>query len=460
MTLSRDIVRRWRGLKDAPIPQAVLAAARLHMLDIVGVGVAASSTPQGEPYRRFTAGEEGKISLINGGTLASAADAALVNGGLIHSLEFDDTHTGSIVHGSAVLVPTALAVAQASGLHPERALRAYILAYEVLIRIGLAAQGGFQRNGFQISSVAGSLIAALMAADLMGAEEDESVHAMGIALSQASGVFEFLTNGSSVKSLHPGWAAHAGILAARLAMAGLTGPETAVEGTRGLFAAFARDDAAPLRLKSLMGDFGSRWHMADVAFKFLPCCHYLHPFVEAAGQIASEIGDPSAISELVLRIAPGAAPIVCEPWADKLNPPDGHAARWSLPIALAARLVDGKVDLDTFREKASPAVLALASRSRWEALEPNRFPQAFEAEIECHLANGRTLSARVEDVFGNASRPASEADVLAKFHANAARRLPVAAIQALETFFLVPGASHFSPLAEALATGVQQGSSL
>ena len=459
MTLSRDIVRQWRNLKDAPIPEALLATARLHFLDIVGVGVAASSTSQGEPYRRFSAEGAGKISLLNGGTMASAADAALVNGGLIHALEFDDTHTGSIVHGSAVLVPTVLAVAQAGNVHPETALRAYILGYEALIRIGLAAQGGFQRNGFQITSVAGSLIMALMAADLMGADENECVHAMGIALSQSSGVFEFLTNGSSVKSLHPGWAAHAGILAARLAIAGLTGPETAIEGTRGLFAAFARDDVAPARLATLMGDFGTRWHMADVAFKFLPCCHYLHPFVEAAGEIATEIGDPAAISELVLKIAPGAAPIVCEPWADKLNPPDGHAARWSLPIAVAARLTDGKVDLDTFKDKASPAVFALAARSRWEPLEPNRFPQAFEAEMICHLADGRTLSARIADVFGNASRPASEADVLAKFRANAARRLPATAIQALEAFFLVPGGRDFLPLAEALAAGAQQGSS-
>lgn len=459
MTLSRNIVRRWRNLRDAPIPDAVCAAARLHMLDIVGVGVAASSTPQGEPYRRFSAGGEGKISLLNGGTLASAADAALVNGGLIHSLEFDDTHTGSIVHGSAVLVPTVLAVAQDRAVAPEAALRAYILGYEVLIRIGLAAQGGFQRNGFQITSVAGSLVAALMAAELMGADEDASVHAMGIALSQASGVFEFLSNGSSVKSMHPGWAAHAGILAARLAIAGLTGPETAIEGTRGLFAAFARDDAAPARLAALLADLGSTWHMADVAFKFLPCCHYLHPFVEAAGKLAGEIRDPTGISELVLRIAPGAAPIVCEPWSDKLDPPDGHAARWSLPIAVAARFIDGKVDLDTFAAKAFPAVLALAAKSRWEPLEPNRFPQAFEAEILCHLADGRTLSARIDDVFGNASRPANEIDVLAKFRANAARQLPVTAIQALETFFLVTGACDFSPLAEALATGAQQGSS-
>lgn len=451
MTLSREIVRRWQAAKEAPVPDAVLAAARLHCLDAVGVGLAASSLPQGEPYRRLAAGGQGGISLLTGCSLASAADAALVNGGLIHSLEFDDTHTGSIVHGSAVLVPTVLAVAQAAQASPDAALRAYLTGYEVFIRIGLAAQGGFQANGFQITSIAGPLVSAAIAADLMGASEDESVNAIGIALSQASGVFEFLTNGSSVKSLHPGWAAHAGIMAARLAMCGMTGPETAIEGTRGLFTAFARDDAAPARFKELLGDLGSRWHMLDVAFKFLPCCHYLHPFAEAAGRLAREIGDPAQIAELILRIAPGAAPIVCEPWPLKTSPPDGHAARWSLPVVTAMRLVDGKVDLESFKEKASPAVLALAARSRWEPLAQHRFPNAFEAEIECRLADGRTLSARIEDVYGNASRPAGKADVLTKFRTNAARCLPGASVQALEVFFLTPGAPDFTGYAAALA---------
>lgn len=457
MTLSRVIVRKWRTQIDAAIPESVLRAGRMHLLDVVGVGIAASTLDQGVPYARISAGDRGPISLLNGGTTTTPADAALINGGLIHSLEFDDTHTASIVHGSAVLAPTVLALAEALGLGLDRALRAYVLGYEILIRIGLAGEGAFQRHGFQITSVAGTLVAALIAAELSGASEDEAVHAIGIALSQAAGVFEFLSNGSSVKSLHPGWAAHSGILAARLARAGLTGPETALEGTRGLYAAFARNADAPARLAALLGDFGTRWHVADVAFKFLPCCHYLHPFVEAAAGMAAEIGDPGEIDELVLTIAPGAAPIVCEPWALKIAPADGHAARWSLPVVVAARLVEGRVDLDTFRHRASDAVLALAGRSRWEPLEPNRFPQAFEAGITARLRDGRSVEARIDDVYGNASRPADIADVLAKFRATAGRALQPGAVTALEAFFLEETAPDFASYSRALAQRVAEG---
>src|SRR5262249_56307696 len=122
-----------------------------------------------------------------------------------------------IVHGSAVLAPTALAAAQEAEASGEDLLRAYILGWEVLVRMGLAAPGGFQARGFQVTSVAGTLVAALQAAELAMLDENRTVAALGIALSQAAGVFEFLSNGSSVKSMHPGWAAHPGLLPARLA---------------------------------------------------------------------------------------------------------------------------------------------------------------------------------------------------------------------------------------------------
>ena len=436
MTLSRAIVRAWMAQSGAPVPERAEMSARLHLLDAVGVGLVAAALDQGLPYRRFNSGTTGAVTALTGACMDDAAEAALINGGLIHSLEFDDTHTASIVHGSAVLAATVLAVAEATHASLAAAICAYLFAYEVMIRMGLAAPGAFQRQGFQITSVAGTLAAALIATDLMGADEEARIHAVGIALSQSSGVFEFLTNGSTVKSMHPGWAAHSGILAARLALASLTGPETAVEGTRGLYAIFAADRDAPARLALLMQDFGTRWHMPDVAFKFVPCCHYLHPFVEAAGDLAAQGVTAAAVDRLTLRIAAGAAGIVCEPWATKIAPADGHSARWSLPVVVAARLVQGRVDHATFARRAPFDVLALAARCRWEPLANDRFPDAFEAEIICDLADGSRHTARVDDVYGNAARPATRDDILAKFRANAGHVLAPADIAALEALFL------------------------
>ena len=442
MTLSRALVARWRAADPAHEP-AALRAGRLHTLDALGVGLAASTLDQGEAWRRYAqALNPGDALLLCRAAGAAPADAALVNGGLIHSLEFDDTHTASIVHGSAVLLPAALAAGQAAGATGEAVLAAYIKGWEAMIRIGLAAQGGFQRRGFQITSVAGAMVAALISADLMGGSDDDMVAAAGIALSQASGVFEFLTNGSSVKSMHPGWAAHAGVIAAQLARAGMGGPESAIEGQRGLFKAFTAEGVGADNFAEQLSNFGRVWHIQDAAFKFVPSCHYLHPFVEAASLLMREGVTADKIDRVVLRIAEGAAPIVCDPWDTKLNPRDGHAARWSLPIVVAEQFVHGRVDLETFTRPADETTRRLAGRMIWNVLEPHHFPHAFEAEMDVLMRDGTNHTIRIDDVFGNASRPAADEAVHDKFRANARRALPNDAVDA--TIALV---SRFEQLA-------------
>ena len=404
------------------LPPEVEAAARLHLADALGVGLASAGSAVGAPWRAYGAqvARGGPATVLGQAQGASAPDAALVNGGLIHSLEYDDTHTGSVVHGSAVLAAAALAAAEASGVTGAAMLRAYALWYEVLIRLGLAAKGGYQARGFQITSVGGALCAAGIAADLGGLDRARASAAIGIALSQSSGVFEFLTNGASVKSMHPGWAAHAGLTAADLARAGLTGPETALEGRFGLLSVFAGAADAVPALEAMIDDLGTRWHLPDAAFKFYPACHYIHPYAEAAGQIADAGITASDIATLTFRVAPGAAPIICDPWEARQQA-SGHKARWSLPVCVAIRLATGRLDLESFETSVPDAARALALRSRWEKMEPNAFPDRFEAELTVTLTSGESRSIRIEDVHGNASRPATEAEVMAKFTANVAR---------------------------------------
>jgi 2-methylcitrate dehydratase PrpD len=128
----------------------------------------------------------------------------------------------------------------------------------------------------------------------------------------------------------------------------------------------------------------------------------------------------------------GAAPIICEPWETKQAPGTGHAARWSLPIVVAARLIEGKVDLATFESPASAPVRELAGRMRWEPLPDARFPARFEAEIVCEMRAGSTQTVRIDDVFGNHTRPPGADRILAKFRTNAARSLQPEAIASVE----------------------------
>jgi len=433
LTLARDLVRTLRATAAQPLPEDVARAAALHFTDALGVGLAAAGSPVGAPYRLFAKefSSRGTATVLGEAQGAAAADAALVNGGLMHSLEFDDTHTASIMHGSSVVAAAALASAEAHGASGGAMLGAYARGWEALARFGLAAPGKFHARGFQATSVAGTLAAALVAAELGRLSEEQSIAALGIALSQSSGVMEFLSNGSSVKSFHSGWAAHGGLRAAQFARAGMTGPETSLEGRWGLFRVFADDENAIKNFEKSIQSLGSKWHMQDAAFKFYPCCHYLHPFIEAAGILASRGLDAAAITAIVCEVPAGAAPVICEPWERALDPATGHAARWSLPIVVAARFLEGKVDLTTFEQRASPEVRALARKIRWVPLAGARFPERFEAVVTCEIASGKPQSVRIDDVDGNHTRPPVPARVLEKFRDNAARALVPAAVETL-----------------------------
>jgi 2-methylcitrate dehydratase PrpD len=139
------------------VPDHVLDAAHLHLLDALGVGIASSTLAENAGWAG--AAPDGPARLLTGGT-AEAGAAAMINGALIHALEYDDTHISSVVHGSAVAAPLAFASAQLASASGRDMILAYVVAWEVAIRIGLAAPGAFQARGFQVTSVGGAIGAA------------------------------------------------------------------------------------------------------------------------------------------------------------------------------------------------------------------------------------------------------------------------------------------------------------
>lgn len=432
MTLSRQLVRAMASISFDVIPDAIRDKARVHIKDAIGVGLAAAGSEVGKPYLGYAAllRSSGRSTVLTGSRKVDAADAAMINGGLIHSLEYDDTHTGSIIHGSSVLLPAALALAEEMDLSGREFVALYTCGYEALIRLGLASAGTFQRRGFQVTAVAGAPVVAAMAARAYGLDEDRSVFAVGIALSQASASMEFLSNGSSVKSLHPGWAAHSGIVAARLARAGLSGPETAIEGRFGLYSLFSgnADDANAIDFATI----GSVWHLRNVAIKFVPACHYLHAFVECAEDLCKQGVTSDNMRRITCFVPEGAADVICEPWELKQDPPSGHAVRWSLPVIVAHTLLHGKPDLAAFERLPSAQELALAQCMSWQPLIGTAFPERFDARLSCEMHDGTVVEAAVPDAFGNASRPAPPADHARKFNANSRRRLSETTASELE----------------------------
>ena len=422
------------GLAADQLPAPVVEAAKLHFLDALGVGLAAASL-QTRPRIELAIGVLGTGAEATGIGLVDpipAPSAALLNGSLIHALEFDDTHMAAVVHASAVVAPAALAVAERERRTGAQLLTAYVLGWEVLARIGLSGPTAFHARGFQSTAVAGAPVAALVAGSLAGGDVDMLCNAMGIAGSQAGGIFEFIADGSTVKMMHGGWPAHAGIVAVALAQAGLTGPATVFEGERGLLRAFTSDPDCAERFAGELDDLGTRWLIEQAAFKAYPCCHYLQAAIECLAGILARGLRAESISRVICELPEEVAWLVCEPWTEKLRPTSGHVAKFSLPYCLAAVMVDGDVDVDTFdRQSVDPRLVAMGERVQFAPMKHSGFPQRYAAGIRVETFQGGVYEEQVLDVQGSASRPFSSADVETKFRRNAGRLLMPEAVDAV-----------------------------
>jgi 2-methylcitrate dehydratase PrpD len=408
MTISGELAGWVAGLSLADVPEDARAAACRHLLDGIGVTVAAAR--MGEAGATVAVaralGGPAEASLLDGsGDRLSAPAAALANGGLLHALDFDDTHAGGIVHPTATVLPAALAVGQQVGASGAQVLEAALAGYEVVCRIAAAAPHAFHARGAHPTSVCGVFASAAVAAKLTGLSAQQTRDALGIAGSQSSGLMQFLHGGADTKLLHPAWAAMAGILAARLADAGLSGPAAVLEGEFGTYRVFAGRDVDPA---AVLDGLGSSWEVTRITVKPYPACHLLHAAVDAAALLRDQVA-VDAIDQIVADVAEASIPVVCEPVAEKLAPPTPYAAKFSLQHSVAAMLIDGAVDATTYTPDAvrRPDVLRLSERVTCRAVAWDGSAAAAPGRLEARTTGGDTVVASVPQSGGGPDDPNS-----------------------------------------------------
>ena len=419
MTAAQTLAKFCMDLRFETIPPETLHASKRHVMDAVGVALAAAAegvaSPVVESVRAWAGARE--ASVIGHDFGAPAPHAALANGTLAHALDYDDTHPESIVHPSAFVMASALAVAEESDANGRMFLTGCVAAYEVATRIGAAAPGRFHERGLHTTGIAGTFGAAAAAGVLWGLTEQQVTNALGIAGSQSSGLFAYLADGSETKRFHAGWAAQGGVVAADLARRGFTGPATIFEGPHGLYDALLAGVAVDIgRVTRGLGD---EWETTRIAIKPYPACHFVHACMDAAAGLKVRPGD---IEEIVCAIPSPAIGIVAEPRDVRLAPQTTYAAQFSLPFAVASAIVGGREGLDLFGEDARTdrRVLSLAERVRHVA--DDSIP-TFGGRVSIRMRDGRTRGADELTNRGHPDRPLSDEDLTAKFVANAHRRL-------------------------------------
>jgi 2-methylcitrate dehydratase PrpD len=403
----------------ADVSEKARETVRLLLLDVAGLCVAARDTDYVRAALASTA-SQGKASAIGHAIALGPYDAALVNGTAAHGEDFDDTFEGGPIHAGAVIVPAVLAAAEHRALAGEAVVRGIAVGCELMCRMSLVAPQAIHKACFHPTAVIGAPAAAAAVASTLGLPPKAIAHAIGIAGSLASGIIEYLADGSWTKRLHAGAAAQAGIRAAFMAEAGFLGPASVIEGQHGFYRAFAPSrtpDFAPL-----LDSLGESWILETLAFKPYACGTMTQPFVDCAIALARQGVGSDDIVSLECEVGEGTVHRLWEPLALKQAPPNAYAAKFSTPYCIAVGFMDGGAGLGQFTEErvAEAGVRALAAKVSYVVDPQNEYPRNFSGHIKAMLKDGSVREIRQPHMRGGAHEPLSTADILRKFHDNAA----------------------------------------
>jgi 2-methylcitrate dehydratase PrpD len=400
----------YTSLSAESLPAATLHAVRRHVLDTLGAALAGARQKEPEAVLKagsVLSGPEGPAILWGRGRRAPPALAALVNGTAAHALELDDA--SGCDHSGAVVVPAVFAALPLAPAASDADLIAAIVAGYDLGRRVMEAAGGYDAHnnaGWHSTGTCGVFASTIAVARLRRLSPEISRNALGIAGSFASGNWSFLQDGAMTKRLHPGHAAASGLLAAELAIQGMTGPAHVFDAAWGGFlSTYARADADPQALTSGLGE---TWRIHRSSIKPFASCRGTHAAVEAVLEMRNEVADE--VVEIEASVTPTVARMCGGRTIASLVD-----AQMSLPYALSVAWLYGAADLPRFSNEVrnGAAVHDLLPRMRVTA-DPG-VPSNVSARVAIRTRGGRSHERSIESPIGSWDRPLPDEEMRLKY---------------------------------------------
>lgn len=406
-------------LTPGSLPRGEQSQVTRVLLDVTGLCIAARDT---EYMRAIIASWDGEgICTAFGHKKGfNAAGAALINGTAAHGEDFDDTFEEGIVHSGAVVVPAVIAACERYNRSGADAQLGIAAGMEVMCRLSLVAPTAIHRAGFHPTAVLGPFGATAGVGVALGLTASQLTAAFGVAGSMASGIIEYLADGSWTKRMHAGWSAQSGLRAALAGREGFRGPRTVFEGKHGIFAGFAPD--ALHAFERITNGLGDRWEIQHIAFKPYACGTICQPFIDCAVALAQRGVHADDIVDILCEVGEGSVHRLWEPLSEKHRPSTPYLAKFSVPYCLAVGFIDGKAGLLQFTDEriADPEVLTLTSKVRYVIDPESEYPRNLAGHLRATLRDGSVQELRQPYLRGGAKAPLSRAELVAKFEDNAA----------------------------------------
>jgi len=423
MNITTEYAEYVTELAYEDIPGEVLDYAKMLTLDAVGISIGARSRAVSSDSfvdAVDTLADGGDATVFATGEKLEPEYAALLNGALIHSLDYDDTHRGASHHPGATVIPAAIAVAESVDreVSGKELLTAIVAGYEINCRLGMAINpDSHYGRGFHGTATCGTFAATAAAAKVAGLDAEELTNAFGLNGSQAAGSQQYLANGSWNKRAHPGLAAHSGVLAVTFAEAGFYGSVDPIEGEDGFLNAYSDDPKPELATAGL----GERFELHETGMKPYPCCRYMHAPLDGVFEILEGTSfEPEDIERVVVEIAETGVPLIGRPVERKRKPQSFVDAQFSMPFGVALAVIEGEATVDTFIESSESGysdefqrimdVTELTDTERVNEV----FPEKWSAYVTIE-AGGETHESYVEYATGEPENRMSWDDAVAKY---------------------------------------------
>jgi 2-methylcitrate dehydratase PrpD len=417
--VTRDLARFAAGISYDALPSEVRDRVKAFTLDLVGIALRARNDAESTPAMVSAVGHlgmaGGACTVIGDAKGYTPPGAAMLNGTLAHSLDFDDTHASASLHPSAPIVPAAFAAAEMAGANGRDLIAAIVAGYETQIRLCLGLDpAAHYDQGFHPTATCGAFGAAAAAGRVFQLDADGHANAFGIVLSMAAGSMQFLVNGAWTKRSHVGHAAMCGLIAATLAREGYKGAADALEGKWGFLHAYA--PAADAR--KVVDELGRRWETLKIALKPYPSCRYGHAALDGILSLAREHRiAPDEVEEVAVGLPEPGWKLIGDPEPAKQSPKSVVDGQFSMPFVAAVALRTGGFAWDDYaRHLGDPATLAFCRKVK-TSVDPRAqadFPAEMSGSVRIKTARG-AFETYVRTPKGEPANFLTAAELRAKF---------------------------------------------
>lgn len=416
MTLTTQLASYFSKLEYDQLPQEVVEKAKENIIDTLAGAIPAVKVPdvKGITDAMKEYDSQNDCTLWGTNRRASVFSAALINGTAAHALEMDDFHPQGKCHMGVVVIPAVLALAEAHKLSGKQIITAVIAGYEVGLRVAIAVGTSSHRlRGWHATSSCGVFGAAASAAKALGLDAAQTVSALGLAGTQASGLWAFMEDGAGNKKFHGGHAAQAGVIAAIMAKGGMTGPSAILEAEDG---GFFRATSDEYNCDTVVEKLGELWRVMRVGRKPYACCRSMHLSIDGVLELREQ---DKLQPEDIERIDVYTYEIGVKQCGTFQIPKNTFEATFSIPYGIAATFYDGAAGTCQFTEERirDPKLLELCSRIFVHSSPQYtaEYPGNWGCEMKVHTRDGRDFTKIVWNGKGGPDNPLTREDLTLKF---------------------------------------------